>query len=183
MLVAKRTKETNIAEHIIYMYQIEDLIRANNFDLERLYHSIIRSQVSDEKIIQEYKEWYQGLVKQMKDQGVLEQGHIQDVEELLMELLMLHNTLLNIVRDKDYAMAYETALPAIKELQYKSKSSNLNVVEVSINALYGKLLLRLKKEKISKETEDAFAQIAKMLSILALNYNKMRNGELNFTQN
>ena len=183
MLVAKRTKETNIAEHVIYMFQIEDLIRANNFDLETITHQIILPQVQDEALIEEYKLWYAGFIKEMKNRKLEEKGHLQDVEEVLMELLMLHNTLLNIVQDREYADSYEAALPAIKELQFKSNSSNLNVVEVALNAMYGKLLLKLKKQPISKSSEEAFAQIAKMLGNLALNYNKMRKGELNFTQN
>ena len=60
--------------------------------------------------------------------------------------------------------------------------SNGNV-EVALNAMYGKLLLKLKKQPISKSSEEAFSQIAKMLANLALSYNKMRKGELNFTKN
>ena len=34
MFVAQHKQQENIAEYILYMFQIEDLIRAYNFDLE-----------------------------------------------------------------------------------------------------------------------------------------------------
>lgn len=35
MFVSKQLKEKNIAEYLIYMWQIEDLIRANGCDIEK----------------------------------------------------------------------------------------------------------------------------------------------------
>lgn len=183
MLIAQRTKETNISEHVIYMFQIEDLIRANNFDLETIANTIIAGQVQDDELFEQYRNWYAGLIRQMKLQNIEEKGHVEEVQEVLMELLMLHNTLLNIINDREYSSAYEAALPALKDFQVKSNSGNLNIVEVGFNALYGKLILKLKKQPISASSEEAFGLIAKMLGILALNYKKMRNGELNFTNN
>ena len=36
MIIAKKLKEQNIAEYLIYMWQVEDLIRANGCDIDRL---------------------------------------------------------------------------------------------------------------------------------------------------
>lgn len=37
MIIAKKLKEQNIAEYLIYMWQVEDLIRANGCDIDRLH--------------------------------------------------------------------------------------------------------------------------------------------------
>ena len=183
MLIAKRTKETNIAEHVIYMYQIEDLIRANNFDLDTIMETLIKPQITDDKLINEYREWYTGLIKTMKAEGLVKSGHISDINEILMELLLLHNTLLNIMNLQKYMAVFEKALPALKDFQQKSNSSNVNLVEVGFNALYSKLILKLKGQAFTAATEEAFAQISEMLGFLAVYYKKMRNGELNFANN
>jgi len=183
MLIAQRTKETNIAEHVIYMFQIEDLIRANKSDLDSILETIIYPQLSDENMVEEYKAWYAGLIKQMRLERVEEKGHVSDVNEILMELLLLHNTLINISREKRYLAAFEKALPVLKDFQLKSNTSDLNLVEVGFNALYGKIILKLKGVEISQASEDGFALISQMLGILAHFYKKMKKGDLNFANN
>lgn len=183
MLIAKRTKETNIAEHVIYMFQIEDLIRASKLELSTILDTIIVPQVEDEVIRGQYSEWYEDLIKRMKIEGIEEKGHLAEINEILMELLMLHNTMLNVLDDKGYKQRFEKALPSLKDFQAKSNASDINIVEVGFNALYSKMILKLKGQKFTESTEEAFSQISQLLGYLAIYYKKMRNGELNFANN
>lgn len=183
MLIAQKTKESNIAEHVIYMFQIEDLIRANQLDLDTIVNTIIQPQIQDEALLSKYREWYAGLIRQMKAEGIQKVGHLSDLNEIIMELLMLHNTLLNVVNNNNYKKRFESALPALKDFQAKSNSSNINIVEVGLNALYGKMILKLKGQAFSEATEEAFKAISEMLGYLAISYKKMRNGDLNFANN
>ena len=36
MIIARRKRKENIAEYLLYMWQVEDLIRANNFDMDSI---------------------------------------------------------------------------------------------------------------------------------------------------
>lgn len=36
MIIASRKRKENIAEYILYMWQIEDIIRANSCDIEQI---------------------------------------------------------------------------------------------------------------------------------------------------
>ena len=183
MLIAKKTKDTNIAEHVVYMFQVEDLIRSKQADLNAIIEDIIRPQIQDEKLIEEYTKWYAGLIKQMKSERIESKGHLSEINEILMELLLLHNTLLNISKDARYLKAFEKALPALKDFQQKSNSGDLNLVETGFNALYGKMILRLRGQEISPASEEAFQAISTMLGTLANFYKKMKSGDLNFTNN
>ena len=183
MLIAQKTKENNIAEHLIYMFQIEDLIRANNLDLETIVNTIIGPQISDEKLLDAYTKWYAGLIKQMKTEGIQKKGHCSDLNEIIMELLMLHNTMLNVLNDKGYKERFEKALPALKDFQSKSNSSEINIVEVGLNAMYSKMILKLKGQEFTATTEEAFGHISQLLGYLAIFYKKMRSGDLNFANN
>jgi hypothetical protein len=183
MLIAQKTKENNIAEHVIYMFQVEDLIRANQMRLDYIVERIIQPQIQDEELLEAYTKWYAGLIRQMKDERIIERGHLSEINEILTELLMLHNTLINITRDKNYLQVFEEALPVLKEFQKKSQSGDLNLVEVGFNALYGKMILKLKKQEISPASEDGFQRISKLLGTLANYYKKMKSGDLNFMNN
>lgn len=183
MQIAKKTKASNIAEHVLYMFQIEDLIRANQFDVDTIVNNILESQIKDETILDNYKGWYSELIKQMKSEGIKKQGHLSEINEILMELLLLHNTLLNVIKEPKYLKAFENALPSLKDFQQKSSSGDINLIEIGFNALYSKIILRLKKTPISEATESAFGSISQMLAYLAAYYVKMRKGELNFANN
>jgi hypothetical protein len=178
--IANRTKESNIIEHVIYMFQIEDLIRANNLDIDTIVNSLLAPQIQDETILLDYKNWYKELIKRMKIEGIKEKGHSSDLNEVLMELLMLHNTLINLLEDKKYKAAFEKALPALKDFQQKSGDSNINLVEVGINALYSKIILKLKGQDFTAATEEAFNSISGLLAYLAAYYKKMKKGDLEF---
>ena len=70
MKIAQQLKEKNIAEYLIYMWQIEDLIRANDCDVDRIEENIVsRYQVSDEER-RELTEWYANLASMMREEGV-----------------------------------------------------------------------------------------------------------------
>ncbi len=41
MITASQKKRENIAEYLLYMWQIEDLIRANGLDIDKIQENII----------------------------------------------------------------------------------------------------------------------------------------------
>ena len=42
MFVQKELREKNIAEYLLYMWQVEDMIRAAGLDSDRLYDAVIK---------------------------------------------------------------------------------------------------------------------------------------------
>lgn len=41
MFISKQLKENNIAEYLIYMWQVEDMIRANGCDMEKIKKTLL----------------------------------------------------------------------------------------------------------------------------------------------
>lgn len=182
MLISAKKKKENIAEYILYMYQIEDIIRGYNFELDAIIDNYVRPQLPDSSFIEQYKDWYRDLITQMKSQGIEKQGHLHDLKDILVEISYLHNTLLNLDDDK-YRTLFETGIPYIEEFKEKSNLKDKNLIEILFHALYMKLLLRLKGKEISAETEEAFDSMRIILAYLAKSYHKMKNGDLDFLKN
>ena len=183
MNFAESKKEENIIEYLLLMFQIETLIRSNNFDVEQIFQSIILPQVKDERLAKDYKLWYQNIADELKIHGTKSEIHLSEVLEIQTELFYLHNSLLGIFNDAPYKKHYAEAAPIIEEFREKSQDTKLNDVDMAVQALYAKLLLRLRGQEISSASEAAFESIRKMLAHLAQAYRKMKAGDLNFINN
>ncbi len=183
MLVAEQKKNSNIAEYILYMYQIEDVIRAYKLDLDAIMENYVKPQLPDESFLSQYRKWYNSLILQMRSEKIEKKGHLLSIQEVLVELSYLHNTLLNLTDNDKYKDIFGVAGPHIEEFRLKSDLKDKNAIEIAFNALYMKLLLRLQKKEISPASEEAFDSMRVMLAFLSRSYVQMKKGDLDFLNN
>lgn len=183
MLIAQQKLSENIAEYILYMYQVEDVIRAYKFDLDTIIENYVRPQLPDESFIPSYRKWYGDLISQMQSQQIQKVGHILDLNEILVELSYLHNTMINLTSDTKYRDLVDRATPYLEEFKCKSNLKDRNHIEILFGAMYMKLLLKLQKKEISAETEEAFDAMRIQLAYLSQAYHKMKRGDLDFLKN
>ena len=176
MKIAQALKEKNIAEYLLYMWQVEDLIRANGCDIDRLKANVISRFPEEERPALE--EWYANLCDMMRAEGVAEQGHLQINRNVILNLTELHGALLASTRYPFYNAAYFKALPFIVELRQRNGHKDEPELETCFEALYGVLLLRLQKKEVSAGTAKAIEAISGFLSMLANYYDKDKKGEL-----
>jgi len=170
MLIARDKKKNNIAEYLLYMWQIEDIIRANKLDIEHIKANIIDKFDQPQEIKKEMEEWYEGLIDMMKREGVTESGHLQINKNVIIDLTDLHLRLLKSPHEPEYIASYYKTLPFIVELRAKSDNKEAPELETCFSALYGFLLLRLQHKDISGETQAAITQISSFLRLLSLKY-------------
>ena len=176
MKIAQALKEKNIAEYLLYMWQVEDLIRANGCDIDRLKANVISRFPEEERPALE--EWYANLCDMMRAEGVAERGHLQINRNVILNLTELHGALLASTRYPLYNAAYFKALPFIVELRQRNGHKDEPELETCFEALYGVLLLRLQKKEVSAGTAKAIEAISGFLSMLANYYDKDKKGEL-----
>ena len=177
MLIAREKRKTNIAEYILYMWQVEDLIRAYNFNIDDIEENLISQYPQSERIKNEVREWYADLILMMYQEGIREKGHLSFLKTLVDEVTDLHIRLINHEDHMDYHKAYQRASVHLEEFRKKTKDMDSGDVEISLNALYGLLLLRLKKKPISRETELAMSSFSKMMAILSHIFLQVERGE------
>lgn len=178
MLIAKQKKEENIAEYLLYMWQVEDIIRANKFEIDSIKANIIDKFEQSESIKQEMKEWYEGLIEMMQHENIKDKGHLQINKNVIIDLTDLHLRLLKSVQEPEYIGSYYKTLPFIVELRTKSENKDIPELETCLAALYGFLLLRLQGKEVSGETQAAISQISTFLRILSTKYKLGKEGKL-----
>lgn len=179
MITASAKKRENIAEYLLYMWQIEDIIRAYGLDIDKIRENIVDKYTSlSDAQRKEMTEWYESLIDMMRSEGVEKSGHLQINRNVLIDLRDLHNRLLKNPKYANYSAEYYKTLPFIVEIRAKAGENRKDELESCFDALYGILMLRLSGKEISKETADAAAQISRFLATLAAYYKKDYNNEL-----
>ena len=170
MYTASEKKRENIAEYLLYMWQIEDLIRAYDLDLDRIEHEIIDKYTGlDSEGRKALYEWYESLIDMMRREEVTEKGHLQMNRNVIGHLADLNRRILEdpAPRFDSYRKEFYATLPFIVELRAKSGEDKAGEIETCFNALYGTLMLRLQKKIISSETTVAMDQISRFIAMLS----------------
>ena len=144
-----RSKKDNIAEYILYLWQMEDYLRAFPEQAEAT---------------QELHD----LNEMMHCEGIVETGHLQLANNALAELEDLHRELLN--EDAMYRAAIIRLQPSLNLLKAKTDRPTMSDLEACFLLLYQILLLRLQKREITPETAAVEEQAKKILELLSIIY-------------
>lgn len=178
MKIAKQLKDTNIAEYVLYMFQLEDTLRAYDCDPERIAADYIsRFDWTPDELDAE-REWLTWLCLMMREEGKTKGGHLQSNLGTISLLTDLHQQLLDSPKQAFYTVAYYKALPFIVEFRHKSHGEDAPELLNCFDMLYAVMLLRLQKREISKGTQEALAAVSQLIALLADAWAKERAGEL-----
>mgnify|MGYP003298569422 FL=1 len=142
-------KKNNIAEYILYLWQIEDYLRAfpqqaeSNQELHDLYNM-------------------------MHQENITDIGHLQLAKNALAELEELHDDILQ--QEATYRAAMIRLTPALNILKAKTNNPTMSDIEACLTLLYQVMLLRLQNKDISSETADVQKQVTQVLQYLSRTY-------------
>jgi hypothetical protein len=168
--VATEKLRTNVSEFIIYMYQMEDLIRIYNFNLEDIKQYVIHHFPVQDSEKKQMEDWFRDLMQRMKKQEVTERGHLAEVQVYVDELLRIKEHLLPT--DPEFAAIYNAARPHIRESIMESHGMVKNDVQACLNGIYGLLLCRMNDKEVPEEIEKSLHCFGDVLSYLSYHYRK-----------
>jgi flagellin-specific chaperone FliS len=171
VFIAQDLRQKNIVEYLLYMWQVEDIIRAYDCSLSRIRKEYIsRFDYSDEQL-EDMTDWYGDLVTMMNQEGKRQSGHLQVNQVVLQQLSELHAQLLQSTKFPFYTSQYYKVLPFIVELRNRS-GKDKNEIETCLDALYGTMMLRLQNKEITPNTSHAIQEITTLLGMLSDYYKK-----------
>lgn len=175
--IADKKKEQNIGEYIIYMYQMEDLLRAYQFNLDEVNQYVISHYPISEEEKTETLEWFQNIADTLKKEGKEEKGRLDSTQAYVAELAKIHWELLKT--DKSYFEHYQKAKPHILQLVIDAgKDAPSNEIQICLNAIYGLLLAKLRGREVPTGILDATDSFGNVLSYLNFVYFQKENEKL-----
>lgn len=178
MYISQELRKRNIAEYLLYMWQVEDIIRAYGCSLARIRREYIDKFDYTDEQKEEMADWYGNLVRMMNSEGCRENGHLQINKIVIQQLSELSAELLASSNFPFYNSEYYKVLPFIVELRKRGADKEENEIETCFNALYGVMMLRLQNKPVSPDTEHAIKEITTFIGMLNDYYMKDKQGEL-----
>lgn len=179
MFVSQKLRQENIAEYLLYMWQVEDIIRAYDCYLPVIRREYISKYDCSDEDREDLIDWYGNLIRMMTEEGCREVGHLQINKVVMQSLVELHQQLLTSPKFPFYSSEYYKVLPFIVELRNKG-GKDIGEIETCFNALYGTILLRLRKKEISEDTMHAVKEITTFIGMLSDYYKKDKEEGLEF---
>jgi L-rhamnose mutarotase len=105
----------------------------------------------------------------MKIEGIQQKGHLQFLVNLVNDVNEFHLKLMETRKVQEYVQNYVSVAGLITELKIKSNVLNNNIF-ISLEAVYGYLLLKIQKKEITAETQEAMESIVGWLNHLSALY-------------
>ena len=168
MIVAQQKKKENTAEYLLYMWQVEDLIRACGFDMQQIEAKVISRFAVDDDVRHQIYEWYDNLRLMMLNEHLEKSGHLQINKNVLNELEEWHLSFLQ--SDWEYQAVCQRVLPVIAEFRMKNAEGDAHSsdMELCFNLLYMTMLMRMQQKTLSASTEEAIKAVSDLLRTLLL---------------
>jgi len=178
VFVAYQKKKENICEYFLYMFQIEDLIRACKCDKSLIESQLLPKYPSDLTVRNEVRQWYSGLTDQMVEERIEQRGHLVSLTNKINEVFDFHLYLLNNPKESAYQMQFAKVEPIIADLRQKQNAQQLNDLHLSLNAVYGFTILRLKGTQVSKDTAAAISALVMWFNALSAKFRDYETGAM-----
>ena len=179
MDLAQAKRKQNIAEYILYLWQLEDLLRAMQFSPEAIYSQLVAPRQIDEGVKHEYLIWYMDIVNLLRKEGKEESGHLEHTLHLIGDMHNLHLQLMQHPIGEHYRKTFGALAPQLPMLRGLIKKEDICDTELCFRALYAVMLYRIKgDEKRAEAIKDTMELVSPVIAELAAMYGKVERGEI-----
>ena len=184
MDIAQSKRKENIAEYILYLWQIEDLLRALQFSPEAIYSQLVAPRQIEEEQKHVYLLWYMDIVNLLKKEGKEDGGHLEHTLHLIGDMHNLHLQLMQNPVGEHYRTTFARLAPQLPMLRTLVKKEDVCDTEICFRALYAAMLYRIKGDKKRAEAiNDTIELVSPVVAELAAMYGKVERGEIDLFEN
>ncbi len=183
MFTAKQKRRENMAEYILYLWQLEDMLRALEFSPDKIWRNLVepRVELSDGEREQAFH-WYMDMVNLMTTEGKREHGHLDHTLHLISDLNDLHVHLLQspVGKEKGYTALFEALAPELPKLKGE-RAETMSDMEAAFRALYSVMLCRLRPDGgrgTEQYVQDVIEVVSPVVGLLAAIYRAGEQGEI-----
>jgi flagellin-specific chaperone FliS len=177
MDIARQKREENIAEYILYIWQLEDLLRALGFDPRTVFETLVAPREATDEWKLKALEWYMEIAGLLQKEGKAEGGHLDHTLHLIGEMNDLHLMLMEQPVGRRYRELFARLAPALPAVRKTLGREDISDIELAFRALYAAMLYRMKGAK-AESTGEVLELASPVVALLADMYHKVERGEI-----
>ena len=179
MDIAQRLRKENISEYILYLWQIEDLLRALQFSPEAVYSKLVAPRNADPQTSQVIFLWYMDIASLLRQEGKEQNGHLEHTLHLIGDLQNLHNQLMTLPAGKNYRPLVERLRPWLPVLEEKMGRGDVGEIELCFRTLYAAMLYKIKGQKEKQQViGEVIESVSPVIGELSRMYGAVERGEV-----
>lgn len=179
MDIAIQKRRENIAEYILYLWQLEDMLRALQFSPEAIYETLVKPRGLPAEKENEMLVWYMGIADLLRQEDKVESGHLDHTLHLIADLQRLHEQLLLLPAGERYRPLFARLKPELPRLAQIIEKGDISDTELAFRALYAVMLYRMRGDEAARKTEsDVMELISPVVAELARIYRMVESGEI-----
>jgi hypothetical protein len=177
MDIAKQKRDENIAEYILYIWQLEDLLRALRFDPKSVFETLVAPRDATDEWKLSALEWYMEIADLLTREGKAEGGHLDHTLHLIGEMNDLHLMLLEQPVGRAYRDVFARLSPSLPSLRATLGRNDISDVELSFRTLYAAMLYKMKGIH-AEVSGDVVLLVSPVIALLSDLYHKVERGEV-----
>jgi hypothetical protein len=178
MDIARQKRDENIAEYILYIWQLEDLLRALRFDPKAIFDTLVAPREASDEWKLAAQEWYMEIADLLTREGKAEGGHLDHTLHLVGEMNDLHLMLGEQPAGRAYREVFARLSPSLPALRGVLGRADISDIELAFRALYAAMLYRMKGGHRKEITDDVVELVSPVIAMLSDTYHKVERGEL-----
>ncbi len=181
MDTARRLRHENIAEYILYLWQLEDLFRSLQFSPQAIYSQFVAPRTDLAPMEQQaLLEWYTEYCDLLEKEGKRTVGHSEHTQHLIADLQDMHHRLQELPIGARYRALWIPLAEVMPDLRSVAGDSaaNLSDIELCFRALYAAMLYRIKGEQGRGAVEDTLAYVSPVIAELVKIHGEVERGEV-----
>jgi flagellin-specific chaperone FliS len=177
MDIARAKRDENIAEYILYIWQLEDLLRALKFEPAAVYTALVAPREGTDEWRLSALEWYMDIAGLLQKEDKTDGGHLDHTLHLIHEMNDLHLTLMEQPSGRRYRELFARLAPSLPGLRTTLGRDDVSDIELAFRALYAAMLYRMKGTR-AEATDEVVELISPVIALLADTYHKVERGEV-----
>lgn len=180
MYIARAKRKENIAEYILYLWQLEDLMRALQFSPEAIWSQLVAAQVQgDAEKQNDLMMWYVDFGSLLREEGKAQSGHLDHTMHLIADLQSLADDLQKAPTGKHFRELSARIQPELSRLRELTGKDDISDIELCFRALYAAMLYRIKGDKTKESSiSDVIELVSPLIGELSRIFHLAEVGEL-----
>ncbi len=179
MFIAQKKRHENIAEYILYLWQLEDLLRAMRFEPQAIFNTLVEPHDLNPQQKQTLLTWYVELGNLLRQEGKAEKGHLTHTLHLIGSLQQLHDQLMSLPVGAEYKSMFEPLAEELPRLRIVLAKDGVSDIELCFRALYGVMLYRIKGDESKRDVgDDVVTAISPVIGKLSEIFHRVEQGTL-----